>query len=243
MTTLKIGSSDFTVIGAAFGHNKPDPISPLMTPRAVHEAAMRVPLRFGMGRWDCARLAKLDETQQVEAMQAYVSSARTTHWLRHDVTMRTDDTISLTDAAEVELWRRVEEKTDLGHAELTEWVRQTFGKPRHHADLTPWLGQIMPHYSFTLHMGLVPMMVSLRPADDILPEGITLMLNILVEGMYHVDVTNQCTVPLRPVRQTLPLRGLAGSTEDAKRWAINTARLTAKHNPVLSSLLGRLRKL
>ncbi len=243
MTTITIGSGAFDFSGAAYGHNAPPAVSVLMKPRAVQDAAIRVPLRFGMGRWDCTRLANLPEAERMHAMQAFARTARTTHWLRHDVSVRGDAETTLSDAASTELWRRIEEYTGLSRAQIGDWAATAFGKPRHHADLVPWLGQLMPHYSFTLHMGLVPLMIALRPDDARFPEGVTLMLNVLVDGMYHVDVTDQCAAPPQPIRQALPLRGLAGTTDNAKRWSINVARLTAQNDPKLSRLLGMLRRL
>jgi len=243
MTKITIGSGVFTLVGAAFGHNTPPQITPLMSQRAQSDAAIRVPFRFGMGRWDCTRLVGLDEADRIEAMQSFARTARSTQWLRHDVTIRGDAETSLSDAAQAELWRRIEEFTGLSRDQINGWVTQAFGKPRHHADLDPWLAQVLPHYSFTLHMGLVPLLIALRPDDTRFPDGVTLMLSVLVDGMYHLDVTGKCAEPPQPVRQALPLRGLAGTTEDAKRWSINVARLTARHDPKLSSLLGRLRKL
>lgn len=243
MTTIAIGSGRFTLVGGAFAHNPLPRITPLMGDREASTAALTLPLRFGMGRWDCARLDGLAPDARAEAMAGYLRRAKATHWLRHDMTLRTDGATTLSAGAEAELWRRLEEGTRLSRGQMEDWLRRSFGTPRHHPDLEPWMAQVMPFHSFTLNMGLVPMMIGLRPAEADLPQGVTLMLSVLVDGMYMLDIHGRCGTPPGPMRQALPLRGLAGTTDDAKRWSLNVARLTAKTDPRLSSLLGRLRRL
>ena len=243
MDGLKIGRGTFLVAGAGYAHN------PAMTPprttgkRGRDEAALRLPLRFTMGHWDCSPVANMEEAEARRAMLDWVRNAQSQHWLRHDIALRTDAMTSLSHGAETELWRRLEEGCALTRSQIGDWAAATFGRVRHHRDLLPWMGQVMPYASFTLHLGLLPLVIALTPADDRLPRGVTLMLRVVVDGMYMLEPSGTCGTPPAPLRQVLPLRGLAGITDSAKAWSMNVAKMTARREPEVSALLGRLRRL
>ena len=129
MTTIAIGSGRFTLVGGAFAHNPLPRITPLMGDREASTAALTLPLRFGMGRWDCERLDGLAPDARAEAMAGYLRRAKATHWLRHDMTLRTDGATTLSAGAEAELWRRLEEGTRLSRGQMEDWLRRSFGTP------------------------------------------------------------------------------------------------------------------
>ncbi|WP_316014421.1 hypothetical protein [Roseobacter sp. HKCCA0434] len=242
MTTIQIGKGAFTVQNAAYRHEPVSPLLPQLQGEALARAVLHVPLRFGMGEWDCRGLDGRSDAEKGQAMQAFARRARATHWLKHQAAVRGETGMDLSPGSVEELWRRLERFTGLPREGVDRWLHATFGTPRHHPDLVPWLARLMPGHRFGLTLGLMPLVIALRPEGDDLPKGTMLVLTVLVDALYHAGIAGRCGIPDRPVPALLPLRGLAGTTADAKRWSLNVAKLTARHDPLLNRAIAILRR-